>query len=272
MKEIRPQPERKSLPGAWVYWGLAVVTLGVLALCAYFDLSIARATYEPDSRFGQFLREFGEYPGHSLLLFSAGVYLLYGRHLVIRLLMVLLFCLEVFIFIQKHHPAGSFIEGVVVYSLILFPFIVIVNARRYMTKAAMARNSGLVVLAGVLHPLFLVQVVKKLWGRVRFNDLEDGFAQFTPWYLPQGITDNHSFPSGHTAMGIIACFLVLYVPRRWRVVAFIPLFVWALAVAASRVVLGAHYASDVVFSLSAGLGLLFFFHRISADESGLRED
>ena len=262
---VPPRIDKRSPrdTGAWKYGGLAALTLGLLALCARFDLEIAWAVYEPESRFGLFLRKFGEYPGHALILFSAGVSLLYGRQLVIRLLMGLLIFLEIYFFIEKYHPVGSFTEGVVVSFLILFPLAAILIARRYMPRAAMARSAALVVLAGVLHPLFLVQIVKKLWGRVRFDDLEEGASQFTPWYLPQGINDHHSFPSGHSAMGIMACFLVLYFPSHLRVVAFLPLFAWAIAVAASRVILGAHYASDVIFSLSVGLGLLLFFHRIS---------
>ncbi len=262
MNELRPPRDRDVPPDPKVYAILAGLTVGLLVLCSFFDLQIARAAFDPESRFGLFLRKFGEYPGHALILSSAGVYLLYGRRLVIRLLMLLPFSLEILIFIKKHQPVGSFTEGVFVWILLLFPLAAIFYARRFITNAAMARSAGLVVLAGVLHPLILVQILKKLWGRVRFNNLEDGVFHFTPWYLPQGINDHQSFPSGHTAMGIMACFLVLYLPRHLRVCAFVPLLVWAVAVAASRVILGAHYVSDVVFSLSVGLGLLVFFNRI----------
>ncbi|MDF1741143.1 MAG: phosphatase PAP2 family protein [Verrucomicrobiales bacterium] len=266
MKALPPRPGRDISLEKKGYWILAGLTLGLLVLCGLFDLQIARAAYEPESRFGLFLRKFGEYPGHALILVSSGVYLVYGRRLAIRLLMLVPFCLEIYIFIEKHHPVASRIEGLFVWFLLLFPLAAILGAQRFMTRAAMARSAGLVVLAGVLHPLFLVQILKKLWGRARFNNLEEGVTHFTPWYLPQGINDHHSFPSGHTAMGVMACFLVLYFPPRLRAVAFVPLFAWAIAVAASRVILGAHYASDVVFSLSIGLGLLFSFHRITADQ------
>lgn len=266
MKALPPQSDRDISLRKKGYWILAGLTLGLLVVCGLFDLQIARAAYDPESRFGLLLRKFGEYPGHALILFSAGVYLLYGRNLILRLLMLLPFCLEIYIFIKKHHPVASITEGVFVWFLLLFPLAAILYARRSATKAVMARSAGLVVLAGVLHPLVLVQILKKLWGRARFNNLEEGVTDFTPWYLPQGINDHHSFPSGHTAMGIMVCFLVLYFPPRLRGIVLLPLIVWAIAVAASRVILGAHYASDVVFSLSTGLGLLYFFNRFAVDK------
>ncbi len=264
MNEHRPQPKVRSISDRKVYWLLAGLSLVLLVFCAFFDLQIAQASYRPESRFGNFLRNFGEQPGHALILFSAGVYLWYGRNLLIRIVMLIPFCLEILILIDKYRPPGSFVEGAFVALLVLLPVVVILLFRRFMTAAGIARNSALVVLAGVLHPLFLVQILKKLWGRIRFNDLAEGALDFTPWYLPQGITGSQSFPSGHTAMGVMMCFLILYLPRHLRGPAFFPLFAWAIAVAASRVILGAHYVSDVSFSLLAGLGLLFFFNRLSA--------
>ena len=267
MNELRPQPDCKGYSGRKGYWLLAGLTGGLLALCAFFDLQIAHAAFQPESEFGHFLHKFGECPGHALILYSAGVYLLLGRHLIIRLLMILPFCLEIWIFVAKHPPIHSFSEGALVSFLVLFPLAIILYTRRFTTNAEMSRSAALVVLAGVLHPIILVQILKKLWGRVRFDDLVEGETQFTPWYLPQGFTDHHSFPSGHTAMGILACFLVLYFPSHLRKLAFLPLFAWAMAVAASRVILGAHYVSDVIFSLFIGLTLLLCFSQLSGDKN-----
>lgn len=74
---------------------------------------------------------------------------------------------------------------------------------------------------------------------------------------PIAVASGLSFPSGH-ALGSAACFLGAAVlvqsrvrhPRRWLVVACI----LAVAVAASRVLLGVHFPSDVLAGLALGAG------------------
>lgn len=96
----------------------------------------------------------------------------------------------------------------------------------------------------------LVEILKNLWGRVRFRS-PHGLQLFTPWYLPQGINGNKSFPSGHTtAASITLCLLAL--PQFYHR----PIPVWITAVAflspllmaVSRMIMGAHYLSDTTFA------------------------
>ena len=95
-----------------------------------------------------------------------------------------------------------------------------------------------------------IQVTKFLWGRIRFRQLDAVFSQFTPWYLPQGITGFDSFPSGHAAMGwILLALLVLFDNSKvWiKNVLLMLIFIWSVLLAYSRVVIGAHFGSDVLF-------------------------
>jgi membrane-associated phospholipid phosphatase len=108
----------------------------------------------------------------------------------------------------------------------------------------------------VLNDLLFVQITKTLWGRVRFRDLDALQANFTPWYLPQGITGHRSFPSGHAAMGWMLLPLLLLALDRGRgvqVATGVLVVTWGVLVAVSRVVVGAHYASDVLFSSAVGV-------------------
>jgi membrane-associated phospholipid phosphatase len=98
--------------------------------------------------------------------------------------------------------------------------------------------------------VIFIQVVKYFWGRVRFRELDAAFSQFTPWYLPQGLTGFDSFPSGHAAMGwILLALLVLFANKKPLVKysALTIIFMWGVTLALSRVVIGAHYSSDVLF-------------------------
>ena len=97
----------------------------------------------------------------------------------------------------------------------------------------------------------LIQIIKSLWGRVRFRDLAIGFSNFTPWYFPQGVTGGHSFPSGHTMFALMVLPVILLVlnTEKWKKVTVITAVVaWGILVPISRAVIGAHYASDVLFS------------------------
>jgi len=98
--------------------------------------------------------------------------------------------------------------------------------------------------------LFIATPLKIFWGRIRFRDLTGYYSDFTPWYLPQGITGNQSFPSGHAAMGFMMIALFVFFadkPFYKRIILKGLIISWALAVCASRVVIGAHFTSDVLF-------------------------
>lgn len=114
-------------------------------------------------------------------------------------------------------------------------------------------------VATLLTPLFLVQTIKWYWGRIRFHDLNADYSDFTPWYLPQGYTDNRSFPSGHAAMGwVLLALIVLASSRRQRILISTVVIVWGLLVSMGRVVAGAHYLSDVYVSTLLSVWVFVF--------------
>lgn len=102
--------------------------------------------------------------------------------------------------------------------------------------------------------ILFVQPLKIFWGRIRFRDLTANFSDFSPWYLPQGINGNQSFPSGHASMGFMMLALFVFFADKAfykRIILKGIIISWALAVCASRVVIGAHFTSDVLFGAFA---------------------
>ncbi len=98
--------------------------------------------------------------------------------------------------------------------------------------------------------LLIATPLKIFWGRIRFRDLAENYSNFSAWYVPNGITGNQSFPSGHASMSFIMMVLfVLFMDQAFykRIILKGLIISWGLAVSISRVVIGAHFTSDVLF-------------------------
>jgi undecaprenyl-diphosphatase len=93
----------------------------------------------------------------------------------------------------------------------------------------------------------IVYVLKVAVGRAR-PDLWD-----TEWYW------GYSFPSGHTlVVTAFATAMVICLNRIWpgsRKFSMLLAFTWIVAVAASRLVLGVHWPTDVLVSICIGMFL-----------------
>ena len=108
--------------------------------------------------------------------------------------------------------------------------------------------------------LVAILVIKTFWGRIRYRQMED-LSQFVPWFIPQGITGYHSFPSGHTSNATSVYLLTMFAPltknKALKALCWIAPIVWIIVMAVSRVIVGAHFASDVLFG--AGISIALFY-------------
>lgn len=119
-------------------------------------------------------------------------------------------------------------------------------------KRDIIRKTAIVGIIALLVQVVAIEGVKYLWGRVRFRDLlkAGSYDAFTSWLHPNGINGNKSFPSGHTA-GAGMSYLMMFLPyisdklKKHPTVCFIVPFVYTSIVAYTRLVMGAHYLSDV---------------------------
>ena len=120
------------------------------------------------------------------------------------------------------------------------------------------KDLALVGLITTLISLVCVEALKITWGRVRFRDLSGDYSEFTNLFTINGYTGNKSFPSGHTNAATSILLISLIVPRftnkKWLKNTIVGLcFVYAGLVAFSRIVVSAHYASDVLCGFVVGL-------------------
>jgi len=104
----------------------------------------------------------------------------------------------------------------------------------------------------------LVQVIKHLVGRPRPRLADRGIFEWGATFQ----RGHDSFPSGHAISAFaMAAVLSCYFPAgRW---------IWysiAALVAFSRIYVGAHYASDVIFGAILGVGVGFWVNRLKLEQ------
>jgi membrane-associated phospholipid phosphatase len=269
---------RRSVLVILVGWAVLAILFGIL------DLDISRAFASPDSAWGAFVESFGEIPGliviiTALCLLNASLLRDRPRFFVAQaVLSTLLIALALGYMAAAltYRIAGSYdffvYNGVLVWVLSVLVAVAVQAVVFWRTDTIPARwtrfarmTFGLAFLNFVL----FVQAAKPLWGRVRFRDLDALFSQYSPWFIPQGVTGHLSFPSGHTALGWMLLPLLMLTEGRSRParIAIGTLAVgWGLLVAVGRVRSGAHYPSDALFP--TGLALVLYLSISRRERTG----
>jgi len=253
---------------------LVLVWIIFAIISGIYDLEISKQIVNQNSSWAKLLETYGMIPG--LFIILSGVYLYYS-------------------FIKTKSDVWSYIQKVVFFlvssGLIFYLFDIIldrivtnhfiifliisfsisiiifsgIHFKNQVQSAILIRYAKVVVGIALFGYVIFIQGVKYFWGRVRFRELDAAFSQFTPWYLPQGINGFDSFPSGHAAMGwmLLALIILLANKKQWMKYSMIVIiFLWGVTLALSRVVIGAHYASDVLFgSFFIILTFLLFYNR-----------
>lgn len=106
-------------------------------------------------------------------------------------------------------------------------------------------------------------IIKHFWGRIRYRDLTNA-QDFIKWYLPQGVTGNRSFPSGHTSgFTSILCFLEWRKNRYEKPSIVRTIIIWMLIIymPISRMAMGAHFLSDTAVGFLMTYSWYLFYRR-----------
>lgn len=228
------------------------------------DLWISISLYFPDSGWASFLEKFGELPGLLIILIGIHIYIVTlrassniksilfsglllttGSLITIYIFWALAFGFSTSTFLFNENRNYFFLAAILSNILLSLLF----RKRHKFSKKAIlfSRISFKMFFYGYI---LFVQPIKIFWGRIRFRDLAGNYSDFSAWYFPQGITGNQSFPSGHAAMGFMMIALFVFFADKAfykRIIIKGLITSWALAVCASRVIIGAHFASDVLF-------------------------
>ena len=122
--------------------------------------------------------------------------------------------------------------------------------RKDVTRAALRQLAGIwgFVFVGVGLPSLFTTIVKRIIGRSRPEYLET-LGPFDFRTLSWLDWTYQSFPSGHTTTGFALCFVVSFLFPR----IFPAMLTLAVLIGLSRIVLGAHYATDVLGGAVVGI-------------------
>ncbi|WP_429970607.1 phosphatase PAP2 family protein [Fructilactobacillus sp. Tb1] len=104
--------------------------------------------------------------------------------------------------------------------------------------------------------------LKDTWGRYRPYEIGKSAEHFTNWFQINGKTGHKSFPSGHTMAATLAIVGSWFVADKYRKATFYCGLGWAILVGFSRLIIGAHFMSDITFSFFLTLLIIFTMNRI----------
>lgn len=239
-----------------------VILLGVLAI-GNLDYTISVSLVNEHSLWANFFNFFGEIPAYFGLWISV-VILTANRSSkkikgLIEFIVGLIF-LSLLSFMMVLIPINYAFEEtgipslwygvIVVLGLIVFGLSIYLTTKKKQAFKGMSK-AGIVLLLLVISEILAVNVIKMIWARPRMRSIDD-VSEFKHWYEINGwTTDNElkSFPSGHTANAMVSLGYLVFVPFIKKLKAkhiIIFAIIWTSLVALSRVVLGAHFLSDVI--------------------------
>ena len=126
-------------------------------------------------------------------------------------------------------------------------------------RAIVLMLSSLALAPGLLTNV----VLKEHWHRPRpiETTVFGGTRTFVPWWDPRGTCPhNCSFVSGDVSMAAWTISAAAVAPPTWRALAYAGAFAFTAATAAARLVLGAHFFTDVTFAAVFTFLLIWLLH------------
>ena len=243
---------------------LGIVFIGLMVFFTFADLNVALWIYNPESLFGRFFQIVGTLPLNIVGVFSTVALVMTAEYkfnlstivsYVLGALLLMFFGFYGCLSFANALPEGEIVitvatVGWVFLSIVLVGFIM----KSGNTKAL--RKAAIIGVIGCAAAVFGPMMIKDFMSRPRFNTLENPVEQFTYWFqrMPQTATSsNSSFPSGHSAQSALSlcALLVPMFVKKWDNQKYYKAAGWiaggfTVCVMVSRMVLGAHYGTDVL--------------------------
>lgn len=245
----------------------AIVGL-LMGIATFNDLAIAKSIYNEDMIWAHVFKIIGEFPIYlGLLVFGITYFHLTSKKSIKNILAVESFVstfLLIFMPFRYLVKLNIISMGIItLLSVVLFYFLMRLSYKIKKENYEKIKTVSLICFVGIIAQLSVIYLMKLMWSRVRFLELEN-YSSFTRWYIINWFEGNGtSFPSGHTSGATNIMYLTLFVPlftddkkKHYLTEGFCFLFIALTAV--SRLVLGKHYLSDV----TAAFAITYVLHII----------
>ena len=250
--------------------------VAIFVVVSFFDLSVTKTLYNPSNVFGRVFEFIGEQPFQFFAVLSSVILFRFRDKSVLWknvLFGILSAILAVFF---AGYAGGQFFayardlgwgELYWAFFLILFVYVIGAVAIAYTLSVKNEREAVAYALSVIiLYALvWLVMTgLKTIWQRPRWRYLvttEDPISGFRNVWEPRPNWPFRSiyasFPSGHTMNAIASFVMIPFLLRRFGIkdsiwLHLIP-YLWGILVALSRIIVGAHFISDVTMGYILGL-------------------
>ena len=268
-----------------VVMGLLLVSM---LIGSVFDYQVSSRFYNSESLFGLFLAAYGQLPSALAMSIGGGLWIYTaikykGISNVIRAIVGMLL-IAFGVFMGFYEPADYLVSApkvlLFIISILLNGFAIFGSIKLVSRYGEMEmRKLALFLVFFVASQIIIVNIIKVPWARPRMRFLElYPEVEFAPWwqigssikdkYLGLGVGSNEfkSFPSGHTASSLNILFMAVFaryskgIAKNINRILIIGL-VFGLLTALSRIVLGAHFLTDV----TVGYTITFVLYLVSLE-------
>ena len=247
-----------------VFGSLICLFIGLCVVFNKYDLNISIELTKLYSPFYEFFDDYGELPIYLGPIIFGSVYYYLSKKQSYKILNMGVTSVTYLIAVYKvfHNKEIELTLNSIGLIIALTAFLVFINflifSKIKKEKLIRIKDLAIVGLMASVISIVCVEGFKLTWGRVRFRDLSEDYSEFTNLFKINGYTGNKSFPSGHTNAAANILLISLIVPRlidkKWLKYLVIGLcFGYIALVAFSRIVVSAHYASDVLAGAVIGI-------------------
>lgn len=255
-----------------IVYGSVLALIAVLfVLGGIFDLSIAQSVYQPDNFMAELFESVGIFPPFLFISATFAVLFFLVRfedkyRILKKVLCAIAVTISYLIFgyMASEVYLEDFTWRVIVAIAVGLSFAALTLIFFKNTPREKLRKLSIFLIFAsivcLISSILTVHVLKYFWGRPRYRELvEEGLGGFTPWYQINGFSlhGHHSFPSGHTASATNLLVLLALeevfpeaASRKKSILLVVGMYIFVMAY--SRLVMGAHFLSDVTAGFFIG--------------------
>lgn len=272
------------------YVSFLVLCFALLLLATFRDLQINRFLNNPDSNFGEMLADVGETPVYCVIPFASMVLFAAlekkNKAYIFKKIGLAFFNFVGWaVFFVAHLGPNLFGDvkkrnSTFFYALFALISVVCCILSLYFALRVPKKTMqtlkpfAIFLLLAVLCTAITTELTKNVVGRIRYRDLakNGGEDAYTKWFIINGFgTGNKSFPSGHTSaaaslMSLMALPDVMRNLKKYEIDLFALGAIYTLLVGLSRMIVGAHYLSDIIVGALIGFCSLVLFRRLYLDK------